>query len=154
MTANWPSFFRAILTLTAAVLAGAACNAAGWLIGAMFVMVCAAILHLRAVQPTVAMPYVKGSVGAMLGSTIPAGFLASLGEWWLSLVVMFAVMLLGGALNFTALRRVFGFNRLDAVLRFMPGGIAEMISLGERAGGAVFIDIDANSELFRGENLV
>jgi len=139
MRYNWSIFLRATLTLSAAVLAGATINAAslplGWLIGAMLVMVTAAIFHLPAVQPRVAMPYVKGSVGAMLGATILAGFLSSLGEWWMSLVVMFTVMLLGGALNFAALRRVFGFDRLDAALCSMPGGIAEMIFLGEKAGG-------------------
>lgn len=139
MTADWPTFFRALSTLSAAVLAGVLCNAAGlplgWLMGAMLVMVTAAILRLPAVQPDIVMPYVKGSVGAMLGATIPAGLLVSLGEWWLSLIVMFAVMLLGGLLNFTTLRRGFGFGRLDAALCSMPGGIAEMIFLGEQSGG-------------------
>ena len=33
--------------------------------------------------------------------------------------------LLGGWLNFTALRRIFGFPRMDAALCAMPGGISE-----------------------------
>lgn len=70
----------------------------------------------------------------MLGASIPAGLADSFANWWPSLLCMFAVMLLGGWLHFTALRRIFGFPRMDAALCAMPGGISEMILLGEQAG--------------------
>ena len=129
---------RAILTLAAAVAAGGLLDSAGmplgWLVGAMLAMIAASLMRLPAVQPTRVLPFVKGAVGTMLGASIPAGLADSFANWWPSLLGMFAVMLLGGWLNFTALRRIFGFPRMDAALCAMPGGISEMILLGEQAG--------------------
>lgn len=129
---------RAILTLASAVAAGWLLDGTGmplgWLVGAMLAMIAASLLRLPAVQPTPILPYVKGSVGTMLGASIPTGLAQSFANWWPSLLCMFVVMLIGGLLNFTALRRLFGFPRLDAALCAMPGGISEMILLGEQAG--------------------
>lgn len=133
-----PILIRATLTLLAAVAAGWALDATGmplgWLVGAMLAMIAASLARLPAVQPTRVLPFVKGAVGTMLGASIPAGLAQSFANWWPSLLCMFAVMLLGGCLNFAALRRVFGFPRMDAALCAMPGGISEMILLGEQAG--------------------
>lgn len=130
---------RAILTLGAALVAGWGVAASGlpmgWLVGAMLVMIAAALLHLPAVQPTPLMPWVKAAVGAMLGASIPVGVLDHLAAWWPTLMAMFLVMTAAGLLNFHVLRARFGFGRLDAALCSMPGGIAEMILLGEQAGG-------------------
>lgn len=129
---------RAILTLAAAILAGWLLDSTGmplgWLVGAMLAMIAASLARLPAVQPVAAMPYVKAAVGTMLGASIPSGLLQSLASWWPSLLCMFAVMMIGGWLNFTALRRIFRFPRMDAALCAMPGGISEMILLGEQAG--------------------
>lgn len=133
-----PVLLRAILTLASALLAGWLLDRAGlplgWLVGAMLVMMAAAMMRLPAVQPTLALPYVKGAVGTMLGAAIPAGVVQSLGQWWLSLLVMSGVMVLGGLVNYRMLRRLFGYRRMDAALCAMPGGISEMILLGEQAG--------------------
>lgn len=129
---------RAILTLLAAVFAGWLLDSTGmplgWLVGAMLAMIGAALLRLPLVQPTRMLPFVKGAVGTMLGASIPAGLMQSFIDWWPSLLCMFAVMLIGGVLNYQGLRRLFGFQPMDAALCAMPGGISEMILLGEQAG--------------------
>ncbi|WP_411958596.1 AbrB family transcriptional regulator [Paracoccus homiensis] len=130
---------HAFLTLLAALLAGWAVAFTGlplgWLIGAMLVMIAAALLHIPAVQPASLMPWVKAAVGAMLGASIPAGLADHLGQMRPTLLVMFLVMTAAGLINFRMLRGRFGFGRMDAALCSMPGGIAEMILQGERAGG-------------------
>lgn len=130
---------RASLTLLAALAAGWACALAGvplgWLVGAMLAMVLAGLLRLPAAQPVALMPWVKGAVGAMLGASIPVGVLDHLAGWWPTILAMFAVMGLAGTLNFRILRARFGFGRMDAALCAMPGGITEMIILGEQSGG-------------------
>lgn len=129
---------RATLTLLAAIAAGWLLDSSGlplgWLVGAMLAMITASLLRLPAVQPTRVLPYVKGAVGTMLGASIPTGLAQSVADWWPSLLCMFAVMLAGGVLNYKTLRRGFGFRRMDAALCAMPGGISEMILLGEQAG--------------------
>lgn len=130
---------RAFLTLLAALLAGWAVAFTGlplgWLIGAMLVMIAVALLHIPSEQPAPLMPWVKASVGAMLGASIPPELGDHLGQWWPTLLVMFLVMTTAGVINFRLLRGRFGFGRMDAALCSMPGGIAEMILLGEQAGG-------------------
>lgn len=132
------TLLRAFFTLVAAALAGFVLDALGlplgWLVGAMLVMIFASLLKLPAVQPTPLLPYVRGAVGTMLGASITPGFIQSFGTWWPSLLVMCAVMLAGGLANYQTLRRFFLFPRTDAALCSMPGGIAEMIILGEQAG--------------------
>jgi uncharacterized membrane protein AbrB (regulator of aidB expression) len=94
---------RASLTLLAALAAGWACAMAGvplgWLVGAMLAMVLAGLIRLPAVQPVALMPWVKGAVGAMLGASIPVGVLGHLAGWWPTILAMFAVMALAGALH-------------------------------------------------------
>ena len=129
---------RALATLTVALAVGWVLSRSGvplsWLLGAMLTMIVASLAKLPAVLPTPVMPWVRAAVGTMLGASISAGLWQQLGQWWVSLVIMFAVMALGGAINFTLLRRLFHLPRMDAALCAMPGGIAEMILLGEQAG--------------------
>lgn len=132
-------FLRAIITTLCAMGAGWLFASAGvplgWLIGAMLVMFVASVLKLPARQPTIAVPYVKASVGTMLGASITAPVLAGIVLWWPSLLIMFVVMLIAGAANFATLKRFFGFSAVDAALCSVPGGITEMILMGEQAGG-------------------
>lgn len=138
MTIDFTLLARASATLAAAVAGGWVCATVGvplgWLIGAMLVMAAASLLGLPAVQPTLVIPYVRASVGTLLGASVTLGVIQSIPDWWVSLSCMFAVLILVGALNFRLLRRRLGFSPADAALCAMPGGIAEMILLGEQAG--------------------
>lgn len=129
---------RALLTLIAAIAAGWALSTTGlplgWLIGAMLLIVVASLLQLPVVQPTLLMPYVKAAVGTMLGAAIPANIVELAVAWWPSLTMMFAILIIGGAINYNGLQRLFGFPKIDALLCSMPGGISEMILIGEHAG--------------------
>ncbi|WP_353474279.1 AbrB family transcriptional regulator [Salipiger sp. H15] len=128
----------ALATLAVALAAGWVLSLTGlplsWLLGAMLTMIVASPAKLPAVLPLPVMPWVRAAVGTMLGASISAGLWHQLGQWWVSLVIMFGVMALGGVINFTLLRRLFHLPRMDAALCAMPGGIAEMILLGEQAG--------------------
>ncbi|WP_394199282.1 AbrB family transcriptional regulator [Litoreibacter albidus] len=132
-----PIFF-ALLTLVAAITSGWSVSATGlplgWLIGAMLFVVAASILKLPVVQPTLLVPYVKAAVGTMLGASIPTNIVELAIAWWPSLLMMFGVLIVGGAINYNCLHRVFKFPKIDALLCSMPGGISEMILLGEHAG--------------------
>ena len=138
MRSGVAGILRAFVTLAVAIVAGWLCDAAGlplgWLIGAMLVMIAASLLRFPAEQPTPVIPYVKASVGTLLGASVSAGVILSIPDWWVSLSAMFAVMIVAGLINFGVLRRAFGFSPADAALCSMPGGIAEMIFLSEAAG--------------------
>ncbi|MBM3605327.1 MAG: AbrB family transcriptional regulator [Alphaproteobacteria bacterium] len=129
---------RAGATLGAAGAAGWLCASLGiplgWLIGSMLVMIGASLARIPAQQPVLIVPYVKASVGTLLGASITMPVLLSIPDWWVSLACMFVVMGVAGALNYRLLQRRFGFAPVDAALCSVPGGIAEMIFLSEQAG--------------------
>ncbi|MFC0199767.1 AbrB family transcriptional regulator [Paracoccus rhizosphaerae] len=133
-----PASVRSGATLLAAGLAGWLCDALhvplGWLIGAMLVMIVASLARIPAQQPVLIVPYVKASVGTLLGASITMPVLLSVPEWWVSLSFMLVVMAVAGALNYRLLQRHFGFAPADAALCSVPGGIAEMIFLSDQAG--------------------
>lgn len=133
-----PESLRAVLTLAAAAAAGWVCDRAGlplgWLVGPMLTVIVAELLDLRPVQPTLALPWVRSSVGTLLGAAVTWPVLAQVPGWWMTLAGMLAVMGLAMAINTRILRRRFGFPPLDAVLCASPGGIAEMILWSETAG--------------------
>lgn len=107
----------------------------GWLIGSMISVIVLSALKFPVQQPKRIMPVVRAAVGTMLGASVTLGVLASLSDWWPSFVFMVAVMIIGGVLNFHLMRRAFGFDRSEAALCAVPGGIAEMILLSEATGG-------------------
>ncbi|WP_168173075.1 AbrB family transcriptional regulator [Thioclava sp. F34-6] len=132
------AILRTLLTLLVAVVAGAALTwlgvPLGWLLGAMLTMIAAALLRLPADQPRVIVPWVKASVGTLLGASITPDIVAGATQWWPSVLCMCIVIVLGGLINFQMLSRLAKFSKVEATLCSMPGGITEMILLGEMAG--------------------
>lgn len=74
---------RQASTVAEAVLCGWAFDLAGlplgWMIGAMLALIAAGLMHLPARQPDRIMPFVRATVGAMLGASVTAGVLAGAG---------------------------------------------------------------------------
>ncbi|GAA6208851.1 AbrB family transcriptional regulator [Cognatishimia sp. WU-CL00825] len=101
----------------------------------MLCTIAMSVLKLPVHPPNRAMPYVKASVGTMLGASVTLGVLTSLLTWWPSFLFMAAVMIAGGICNFHLMRRAFAFGRAEAALCAVPGGITEMILLSEITGG-------------------
>ncbi len=86
-------------------------------------------------QPQRVMPFVRASVGTMLGASVTLSVLQSLSDWWPSFLFMAVVMVLGGVLNYQIMRRMFSFGKSESALCAVPGGIAELIMLSESTGG-------------------
>ncbi|WP_422039491.1 AbrB family transcriptional regulator [Roseibium sp.] len=138
LTLNKHAWLRSAATCVLAGLAGWIVSLTGlplgWMMGAMLAVAAASLLKLPAEQPTALMPYVRASVGTMLGASVTAGLLLSFPEWWTSLVFLLIALLLSGSINFLLLSKLLRFQKPTAVLCAAPGGIAEMILLSEQAG--------------------
>ncbi|MEP3428843.1 MAG: AbrB family transcriptional regulator [Roseibium sp.] len=106
----------------------------GWLVGSMLAVAGVSLLKLPIEQPKAVMPYVRASVGTMLGAAITVELFVSFPEWWTSLVYLMIALLLSGAINFWLLSKPLKFDKTSAALCAVPGGIAEMILLSEQAG--------------------
>jgi len=106
----------------------------GWLIGSMLAVAAASFFKLPTEQPKALMPYVRASVGTMLGAAITVELFVSFPQWWTSLIYLLIALLLSGIINFRLLSGPLKFDKPSAALCSVPGGIAEMILLSEQAG--------------------
>ena len=105
-----------------------------WMVGAMLSVIITSLSGLPAAEPYPLMPYVKASVGTLLGATVTTAIFVAIPQWWGSLLFLLLVMAISGFLNYQVLRRLMQFDRGSAALCATPGGITEMIILSEQTG--------------------
>ncbi len=106
----------------------------GWMIGAMLAAIIATFSGLPAVDPYPLMPYVKAAVGTLLGTTVTVEIFTMIPQWWGSLLLLLVAMATSAFLCYLILYRLMKFDKGSAALCATPGGITEMIILGEQAG--------------------
>lgn len=105
----------------------------GWMIGAMLAVMLASLVGVPAAEPAPLMPYVKASVGTLLGATVTVSVFTAIPQWWGSLVFLLLVMAVSAFLCYQILHRWMQFDKGSAALCAIPGGITEMIILSEQA---------------------
>ncbi len=106
----------------------------GWMIGAMLATAAASQARLPVQTPGLLLNIIRASIGVMLGAAFTSELISSVGTWWptlLCLILSLAVMFAAG---FLLLRKVLRFEAATAALCAMPGGIAEMVLLSDKAG--------------------
>jgi len=74
-------------------------------------------------------------LGVLLGSQFSPGTFDQIGQWYVGIVgVVFSVILMV-VLTILFFRKVGGYDRTTAYFSAMPGGLSEMMVLGEAFGG-------------------
>ncbi len=102
----------AMLTTTVAAMLGAPLHVYGWLRN---VMVCV--------------------LGVMLGSSFTPDIFSVIGDWVVSLALLAAYVAVAGGVCFLFFHKLCGFDKPTAYFAGMPGGLAEMVIVGEAFGG-------------------
>jgi hypothetical protein len=105
-----------------------------WMLGALFATMCASIANAPALAPVRAMPAVVAVIGVLLGSRFMPDVLEQAGTW-IGTVAILLVYVVVVALVVVPFYRFVG--RLDWVIFYfagMPGGLSEMIEIGEASG--------------------
>lgn len=74
-------------------------------------------------------------VGVMLGSYVTDQLLEQAGQFALTLVVLIPFIVAAGGVSYLFYRRVAGFDPVTSYYAAMPGGLNDMMILGEEAGG-------------------
>ncbi|GGE29572.1 monooxygenase [Agaricicola taiwanensis] len=105
-----------------------------WMLGAMLFCMLATLLRIPVTAPSTIRPPVIAIVGVLLGSGFSPQILAGIGSWIPTLLGLFAFMLVSGVVCVTYLCKVGGFDLKTAYFAGMPGGLAEMIVLGDDKG--------------------
>ncbi|WP_193139838.1 MULTISPECIES: AbrB family transcriptional regulator [unclassified Meridianimarinicoccus] len=106
-----------------------------WMLGAMTATGLAALLQVPVRLPDrLRNPFIV-VMGAMLGTSFNGDMLGGLRDWLLPLAILVPFLLVAGGSAFVYLSRVAGLSRPTAFYSAMPGGLVDMILMGEKAGG-------------------
>lgn len=76
-------------------------------------------------------------IGTMIGSRFTPDLLGLLPQFWLSGLGVIAFIVIAHIGNYKIMRKVGGYNRMDAYFAGLPGGIVDSIALAEQAGADV-----------------
>lgn len=128
-----------------ALIIGTICGLAGyygglplpWMLGPMIGNTVAAMLGLPIRAPSQLRGVVIPVIGVMLGSSVTAAIFYQIGDWLLTLAILPVFLLTTAAASFTVYRFIGGYDRVTAFYAAMPGGLNEMLIMGEAAGGDV-----------------
>ncbi|WP_226341278.1 AbrB family transcriptional regulator [Gemmobacter serpentinus] len=108
-----------------------------WMLGALFCTMSASLAGVRLTAPARVRPGVVAVIGVLLGANFKPELLQQAPEWGLSLLGLALFLLLAVAIVLPWYRKVGGFDARTAYFAAMPGGLSEMIELGEAAGANV-----------------
>lgn len=136
-----PDPLRIVLALVIGTAGGAVFFALSlplpWMLGALFATMAAAVLRAPVKGPDRIRPWVVAVIGVLLGSRFTPDVLAQ-GQVWLGTVAVLMAYVVAVALTIVPFYRYAG--RLDWTTSYfagMPGGLTEMIEIGEAAGARV-----------------
>lgn len=95
----------------------------------------AAILHAPVKSPDRLRPIVIPIIGVMLGSAITPDIAGQLTSWAVTLALLPVFLLCAAGVSYTVYRRLGGYDVITAFYAAMPGGLNEMLLMGEDEGG-------------------
>jgi uncharacterized protein len=106
-----------------------------WMMGAMVATTIASMAGLEQAIPAWSRPPTIAVLGTLLGSSFTREIAARMFDWLPSLAALPVYILVIGLLALVYLRRVARLDPLSAFFCATPGGLGEMVILGDRAGG-------------------
>lgn len=108
-----------------------------WMLGAMFATMTAAVAGLPVLAPVRIRPPVVAVIGVMLGARFTPEILGQMQAWVVTLFLLALFVLVSAAIVVPFYRVVGRFGWVTAYFAGMPGGLAEMVEIGEARGADV-----------------
>lgn len=106
-----------------------------WMLGSMTACTLAALVRAPVVAPTVIRPPMTMVIGVLLGAAFKPDLISHLPLWLPAIGGLFVFMLACGLTCVLFFRKIGGFDRTTAYFSGMPGGLVEMVTIGEERGG-------------------
>lgn len=106
-----------------------------WMLGPMTICTLAAIVSAPVAAPPVIRPPMTVVIGVLLGASFTPELIRQAPLWLPSVAGLVVFMAACAVLCVTFFRRVGGFDRTTAYFAGMPGGLVEMVTVGEEKGG-------------------
>jgi uncharacterized protein len=108
-----------------------------WMLGPMTACTLAAIAQLPIAAPQVVRQPMSAIIGVLLGATFGPTLFAHIGTWVGTILGLVVFMICCGVSSIWYLQTFGGLDAKTAYFAGMPGGLAEMITLGEERGADV-----------------
>jgi membrane AbrB-like protein len=132
------SFLRIGLALAIGAAGGAVFQALGlplpWMLGALFATMAASIANAPVLAPTRVRPAVVAVIGVLLGSRFTPDVLDQAGAWIGSVAILMVYVVVVALIVVPFYRFVGRQDWVTAYFAGMPGGLSEMIEIGEASG--------------------
>jgi membrane AbrB-like protein len=106
-----------------------------WMLGAMSFATIAALAGAPVAVPVTLRSGMVSILGVLLGSQFTSALFANLSQWYVGMAAVAVSTLLMAGLSILYFRAVAGYDRTTAYFAAMPGGLSEMMVLGESQGG-------------------
>ncbi len=130
---------RQALALVIGIAGGGIANFAGmplpWMLGSMLATTGAAISGLPIRSPAALRPVVTPVIGVLLGSSVTLDVLRGTVTWLPSMLLLPALLAVAAGLSYQIYTRIGGYDRTTAWFASAPGGLNEMILIGNAYGG-------------------
>ncbi|HTN64314.1 MAG TPA: AbrB family transcriptional regulator [Devosia sp.] len=105
-----------------------------WMTGAMTACAIAAMFHLPIEVPGWVRPVASVVLGTMLGSTFGPELIVQMGGWLVPALGLLLFLLTATAVSYVYFTAVVKLDPVTALFAGMPGGIVEMVMLGQENG--------------------
>lgn len=135
---NFP-YLRFLAALTLGTLGGYAFYRLAlplpWMLGAMTVCTLAALVRAPIAAPAIVRPPMTMVIGVLLGAGFTPQVIGQLPQWIPTVLGLALFVATCGVACVAYFRKVAGFDPVTAYFAGMPGGLVEMVILGEEKGG-------------------
>ncbi len=108
-----------------------------WFLGPMIANAAAAIAGVRLKGPDFLRPIALPILGVMLGTAFHSEIFGHVGTWAISFALLPAYVIGTSVVCYGYYRKIAGRDRVTSYFASMPGGLSDMVLLGEAYGGDV-----------------
>lgn len=105
-----------------------------WMLGAMSFCAVAAMMRVPIGVSSAIRPFTAILLGTMLGASFSPSMFAHISNWLAPAIGLLFFLVVSSVLSFVYFTRVVGLEPVTAFFAGMPGGIVEMVMLGEENG--------------------
>lgn len=129
---------RMALALGLGVLGGSVFTLLGtpmpWMLGPLFACLLASLFSVPLESPVSFRAPMTAMIGVMMGAGYSPALFGQIGSWWATILGLVVFMAVAGAACVTYFRFVAGYDFKTAYFCGMPGGLVEMVMLGDQSG--------------------
>ena len=106
-----------------------------WMLGSMAVLTVAALARAPIAAPALVRAPMAAVIGVMLGTNFSPAVIGQVPGWIVTVLGLVVFIVISGALCVLYFRHVGGYDFTTAYFAGMPGGLVEMVMMGDERGG-------------------